>query len=704
MGFLQTTFLFSLAALAIPLLLHLFSRWQTQKIELGTIRFLQEVLTENVHRRRIRRWLLLATRMLLLGVLAMLFARPFLFEATKRDGDRRRVILIDRSASMSMRGTQGKAIDVAIEKAMAAAKELGADAKIDWAWFDSKVHPFQPRNGRTILSNAKNGSTGGHTDYAAAIAWARDRLAEDNRAKSDVVMITDLQRQGIGDPTDIHFPPDVPFQIIDVGREAASNLAVTRIDLAIGSSKSAQKNPALETGSNRSSYNPTVQGLVRPDQTIYVHTTLFNYGPMQREDVPLIVTARQGTKTAKVRTTINAMPEQATESQIELGKLGVGEWEISVEADLDDDLGVDNRRVHGVAIDSAPSILLVGEPNPEGGWASSRFFVHKALREGLARDQPRFIVQTASNGEAIKALSNPSKWRAVVLADATNVDGSLIASMERYVGQGGHVLAFTGQMGGELGAAKWNNSPLAPGRFERVRNAGVVPFRLTSNEPGHSILKPFDDPQTGDLHRLTFRKAISVRLSERSKALASFDSDLPGIVEMQYEKGRLVWFLSDAGDGWSNWTSNPLYLPLVHQMVCDLAGLTGEGPIRFRNVGDAKTFRAASAIADSNDESLSQASLSKEKQAETAFEDTGFVRGDNALFVVNTLESESDTARMSAGELRKAFELLEPEAAADVKVNIEVKSIKKQELWPWLAAMMVLLLVFEFGLSNRTPP
>ena len=721
MGFLQNAFLFSLVAIAIPILLHLFSRWQTEQIEFGTIRFLQEVLTENVHRRRIRRWLLLTTRMLLLALLALLFARPFYIEATKRDGDRRRVILIDRSASMSMQGTQGRAIDVAMEKAMSSARELGVDARIDWAWFDSKVVPFQPNDGVLKLPSSKSVSTSGHTNYSAAIAWARDRLAEDNRAKSDVVMITDLQRRGLGDPTEVHFPPDVPFQIIDVGRDAASNLAISRIDLAIGKSKPTKKEveglkqerATTNSGSDRTPYDPSTQGKVRPDQTLFVHTTLFNYGAVQREDIPLVITARQGSKTTKVRSNINAKPEQATESQIELGKLGLGEWEISVEADLDDDLGVDNRRIHGVAVDDVPKILIIGDNESDGDGAMSCFFVSKALREGIERNSPRFEVQMVSNADANKALSNPKAWRTIVLADATNVDASLIAMMERYVKSGGKVLAFTGQAGGELGAARWNNSPLAPGRFGQVRNAGVVPFRLTANERGHAILLPFDDPQTGDLQRLSFQKVMGLKLSGNAKLLASFDAELPGIVEVGFEQGRLVWFMSDAGNPWGNWANSPLYLPLVHQMVGDLAGLSGEGPIRFRSVGDVRLLHTDGSTFETTVDALTKVRFGVEDGAkkklegnvESAFENIGFVREENALYVVNMQEGESDTARMTEAELRKAFGLAVPdeEDTKNVATN-EVKSIKKQEIWPWFAASLLLLLVFEFALSNRTPP
>jgi len=233
-GFLQNAFLLSLVALAIPLILHLVSRWQTKTIEIGTIRFLREVMTESVHRRKIRRWLLLATRMLLFVLLAILFARPFMIEGIQRDGDRRRVILIDRSASMGMRGPDGKSIDVAIQKAIKASKELGSDAKIDWAWFDSIVKPFAIKGNEGSIFSAVQESLSGSTHYVNAITWARDRIAEDLASKSDVVIYTDLLRSGATNLGDLDFPEDVPISIVDVGRDAASNLSINRIGIVIG--------------------------------------------------------------------------------------------------------------------------------------------------------------------------------------------------------------------------------------------------------------------------------------------------------------------------------------------------------------------------------------------------------------------------------------------------------------------------------------
>jgi len=89
---------------------------------------------------------------------------------------------------------------------------------------------------------------------------------------------------------------------------------------------------------------------------------------------------------------------------------------------------------------------------------------------------------------------------------------------------------------------------------------------------------------------------------------------------------------------------------------------------------------------------------------ESVFADVGFVREDEGLYVVNMNEGEFDTARMTEAELRSAFGLLKSDESVDAAAHQELPAIINQEVWPWLAALMVMLLVFEFGLSNRTPP
>ena len=55
MSFIQIGFLAALAALAIPVIVHLVFRQRAKKVELGTLRFLRVVLEHNARRRRVMR-------------------------------------------------------------------------------------------------------------------------------------------------------------------------------------------------------------------------------------------------------------------------------------------------------------------------------------------------------------------------------------------------------------------------------------------------------------------------------------------------------------------------------------------------------------------------------------------------------------------------------------------------------------------------
>src|SRR5205823_14019991 len=62
MTFLAPVFLAGLAALAIPLLVHLIQRERKRVVEFPSLMFLRRIPYQSVRRRRIRNWLLLALR------------------------------------------------------------------------------------------------------------------------------------------------------------------------------------------------------------------------------------------------------------------------------------------------------------------------------------------------------------------------------------------------------------------------------------------------------------------------------------------------------------------------------------------------------------------------------------------------------------------------------------------------------------------
>ena len=81
MTFLNATLLFGLAATAIPVVLHLIARQEPRKVVFPSVQFLTKRFESNRSRLRVRRWWLLALRILAVGLLAIALARPAIHQS-----------------------------------------------------------------------------------------------------------------------------------------------------------------------------------------------------------------------------------------------------------------------------------------------------------------------------------------------------------------------------------------------------------------------------------------------------------------------------------------------------------------------------------------------------------------------------------------------------------------------------------------------
>lgn len=122
MQFLFPAFLFALAALAIPIIIHLFHFRRFKKVYFTNVRFLREVKEETSARSRLRNLLVLLMRLLAVAFLVFAFAQPFIPADDKevKSGSKAVSIFVDNSFSM-----QALSQDVPLlEKAKQRAREI----------------------------------------------------------------------------------------------------------------------------------------------------------------------------------------------------------------------------------------------------------------------------------------------------------------------------------------------------------------------------------------------------------------------------------------------------------------------------------------------------------------------------------------------------------------------------------------------------
>src|SRR5678815_1267205 len=198
MNFLAPAFLAGLAAIAVPVIIHLINRERKVVVEFPSLMFLQRIPYRSVRRQKLRHLLLLAMRCLAIALVVAAFARPF-FEkhaaGIATTGAREVVILLDRSASMGYADRWSKARDQA--KKTVNGMSAGDHATVVLFASDAAVasEPMAPPDRVIAAINAAKLSSEG-TKYAPALKIASQIIGASTLPRREVVIVSDFQKTG----------------------------------------------------------------------------------------------------------------------------------------------------------------------------------------------------------------------------------------------------------------------------------------------------------------------------------------------------------------------------------------------------------------------------------------------------------------------------------------------------------------------------
>ena len=666
LGLIQTGFLFGLLALAIPIMIHMIFRQQPRQVELGSIRFLKEILEKHRGRRKVMRWLLLALRMLCLALLAFLFARPFVNESRQGRDERFTAVLIDHSASMQLRNGGHSLLEEAIQQTRQLVSGAESKARFEIALFGHRVTPLEGQGGSAAepsetkqrsaaerLAQLEIPASYGATDYAAGLRWAHDLCVKAPAETKEVHIFTDMQQSGLDWSEVQPMPPDVRVHVHDLGRDLPNNAAITTA-------------------------NPS-RLFTRPGEQVTVRVNLLNAGPFTLDELPVVLSLKNGNRSISKRQKVKLEREAILTVEFELPELTRGLWQGTVTIETIDDLPFDNQRY--VAIMAAPQydVLLVdGDPHPSG-YLSETYFLESALRlapHGQTYKDSPYLPTVLDRPDVLPDLT---QWDLVVLANVGDLRSDEIHRLGRFVRGGGGLIVFTGPKVTGENTQALADAGLTPGKVVGRRESIDLPWRLVEWDTMHSIMKPFNDPQHGDLRKLAFRGYTAVEPDTETTTLAEFNSGIPLLTQQQVEEGDVLWFLSGCDQQWGNWSRSRLFLPLVHQMLGYLTGMNEGGPVR-------------EVVIDST-----SADLTDQKPGV-------YQRQDRFWQVVNTSPRESEMNRCSIDDFVKRFALTVDEsaaAAASAAMAPTSLEIRKNEIWHWILFALVALLCLEFLIANR---
>jgi hypothetical protein len=665
MSFIQTGFLFALAGLAIPVIIHLVFRQKARRVDLGTLRFLRQVLEQNARRRRVMRWLLLALRMGAVALLAMLFARPFWLTFQPAGAKTITAILIDRSATMEVKRDRQRLIDLAIADAKSVMGQAAANTRFEVAFFDHAVHPLveskpgdksqrdTPTSELLDLLQPPQACSGG-TDYGAAMEWARDVLTPP-AVEKHLHIYTDLQQSGLAWSEVDSLPDTVVSHIHDLGRAAINNVAVT------------------EARAERP--------WIRAEEQTSIHVAVQNGGPFTTPEMPVVLKLANGARKVELREVLKIEPGAVESLRFDLPALAEGSWQGTISVEIEDDLPLDNQR-HVMILASKPyQVLLVDGHSASSPALAATYYLEAALRLAPGGElsaasffEPRRITVDES-------LPTLEPFDVVVLADVGDIDGSDASKLARYVDSGGALLVFGGDNVTAEKTKSLSDAGLTVGAIKGVMHVTDLPLRLATWDAKHPIFTPFSDPQLGDLQRLSFSACTKIEPAADTKVLAKFRDGQPAVLEKAKGKGDVIWFASSCDRQWSDWTRSRLYLPIMYQLLGYQTGWSDGGRVR-------QTI-------------LERDALPATTQA------PGIHAENNYTLVVNVSPRESETERCTLEEFVQRFGLKQSEEAEVVTTAAPVQAamgteLMDSEFWPYIAVGLLGLLVLEGLVANRT--
>jgi hypothetical protein len=648
MQFIQYGMLGALAALAIPIIIHLMFRQRARPVDLGTLQFLKIVLRDNARRRRLKRWLLLALRMACLALIAFLFARPYMFATEPASGDRLVVVLLDRSASMGLVGG-ARPIDQGMAEARAIVGRAGTGTQLEASTFDRLVHPLaQPAD----LSKTAIEPTAAGTDYGAALAWARDLLVRSKKAFKELHILTDLQRSGLDRGDSVSLPVGVDVHLRDFGRAFPKNVAVTGVTIAPQN--------------------------VRPGDSVSVTATVLNASPLPISKCPIRIHVEAGDRKRDLERTVDLDGGATVSVAFGFDAMPEGLWRGHAEVSATDELPFDNRRFLAIHVAPPARVLLVdGEPG-RAPYESETHFLQAALR--LATPDEKYA-KTPFDPRTIELVSGAGlpdleKTEAVVLANVEGLGASDVKRLANFVERGGGLLAFTGDRVRAEGARALEAAGLGVGEVLEAKTATELPWRLERWDLQHLVFRPFADPEHGDLRRPAFTAITPIKPGNEARVLAWFRGGEPALLERTKGRGKVLWFTSACDLAWGNWPRGRMYVPMLHQMVAYVSGLAEGGRIRQEVAGDDRK--------------------------------PGVVESDGLIHVINPDPLESETARCTPKEFAGRFSFTLPEPVATAVAGeggtrrIADDRLRSDEIWPWLALTLVGVLLVENFLANRT--
>jgi hypothetical protein len=661
MGFFAPWFLAGIAAVGLPIWIHLLKRHKTDPRLFPSLMLFEKREQSSVKHRRLEYLLLFALRALMLVLLALLFANPFIRRAISITQQKHlTVVAVDDSFSMRA----GDRFQRAKDEALKVLSSLKPGDQVQVVAFGSQVQALtQPTTdlGEARVAVASIQPTDGRASFGELSRYTRT-LSESVKMPIELDLMSDFQKSAM--------PPG----FADLRLEQGTTLVPHQIGQVVP--------------------NWTVESLVAPRRVYDAKKVRI-----------LAVVSGFGTPAAKRTVTLLLNGKSLQTKTVDVGEGGRAQAEFlgldapygfsrgEVRIDSADTLPADDHFIFAVERTDPRKILFVDD-----GRRPRALLYYKAALD--ASPDAAFQLEALHPEQAANVkLTN---YALVVLSDLASMPGGFEDSLTRYVSGGGAVLVALGP-----GSVAMPKVPVLGESIQASSYPGREGERFLSVsdvDTGHPVMR-----STERFDGVKFYQAIHVTPSN-SRVLAHLDDGTPLVLERQIGEGKVLTFASTFDNLSNDLPLHAAWVPFVQQSAAYLGGGGAEQPVNltvdsYIELRSAESKGAAAEVLGPDGARL----LSLEEAASAknfAVRNEGFFElktasGRSSLIAVHADRRESDLTVIPPETLDLWKGSGSDESGAGASTPEGQQDRKPASLWPWLLLLLLGVAVAESVVANR---
>ncbi len=546
MTFLNPAILFGLLAASIPVLIHLFNLRKLKKIEFSTLKFLKELQKNKIRKIKLKQWLLLALRVMIIILLVTAFARPTLegvsFGGTSSTAKTTAVFILDDTFSMSVVDQNGSYFNKAkqIIKKLVAQLQDGDEAVI--ILVSSQPSEINASTNLYKLENELNEIkiSSVTNQLNSALNRAAQIISESKNFNKEIYLLTDFQKGGLAEEEKIEDLSELLNENVKIYSFNLSGREVFNLSLS-----ELKVNTAIFKKSKPINFS--------------VDVTNFSNQPADNTVVSLYI---NGNRSAQKTLQVNPGETKTINMEAPINEQGY----IAVTAEIeDDDILLDNKRYTSFYIPEKLNILLLYNSPDDAK------YVELALSS--SGNSENFIISSKSTSKlAGISLKN---YNVIFFIGGNFISDS--KKIKDYLNNNGGIVVFPSSTEDIKIFNRFLSSIHLPNFTKQIKPDGTSgSFSFDKIEFDHAVFEDiFLDENKQEIESPQIYSYYRMNTEGKGKSIITLVDGSSFLSEYAVDDAKVFLFNIAPSVSWSDFPLKSIFAPLMNRLVFYLSAKNG---------------------------------------------------------------------------------------------------------------------------------